>query len=151
MNDVNLRDCSAYEIVMLVHELHKRGYEQLRFYAVLSPSGGGWRWFIYPKVLMSGDNRCEHHSDWIPFECLRGSTEHDRPEGRCSINVEKVLREHTGFFEKAKGEDKAYVEWFKLIVDHAKRNDFPIAYCEYYSHDEWVFLLSNEELSYPPF
>jgi hypothetical protein len=47
-----LLNCSAYEIVMLVHELHKRGYEQMRFYAGMSPSGMSWRWYIYPKVLM---------------------------------------------------------------------------------------------------
>ena len=151
MDIINLRDCSAYEVVMLVHELHKRGYEQLRLFAGLSPSGMSWRWHLYPKALMGDDNRFEHRKDTIPFECLRSSTGESRPEGRDLIDVEQVLREHAAFFEKAKGEDKAYVEWFQQIVNHAEKNDFPIAYCDYYSHDEWVFLLSNEELSYPPF
>ena len=151
MNEIILSDCCAYEIVMFVHELHKRGYEQLRLYAVLSPSGIGWRWFIYPKVLMGGDNRYEHHSDWIPFECLRGSAGDSRPEGGNVLDVDQTLKEHAAFFEMAKGKDKEYVEWFQKIVDHAEKNDFPIAYSEYYSHDEWVFLSSNEELSCPPF
>lgn len=151
MSEVNLRVCSAYEVVMLVHELHKRGYEQLRLFAGMSPSGMSWRWHLYPKALMGDDNRFEHRKDTIPFECLRSSTGESRPEGRDLIDVEQVLREHAAFFEKAKGEDKAYVEWFQQIVDHAKNNEFPIAYCDYYSHDEWVFLLSNEDLSYPPF
>ena len=151
MNEVNLRDCSAYEVVMLAHELHKRGYEQLRLFAGLSPSGMYWRWHLYPKALMGNDNGFERHLGHIEFECLRSSTDESRPEGRDLIDVEQVLREHADFFEKAKGEDKAYVKWFQQIVDHAEKNDFPIAYCDYYSHDEWVFLLSNEELSFPPF
>jgi hypothetical protein len=68
--DIILRNCSAYEIVILVHELHMRGYEQLRLYCGLSPSGMGWRWFLYPKVMMRGGNRFEQHSDYVPFECL---------------------------------------------------------------------------------
>ena len=152
MTEGILRECSAYEIVMLVHELHKRGYEQLRLYAVLSPSGGAWRWFLYPKILMDGDNRYEHNFDWIPYEKLNGSTGDSRPERREPITADQVLREHAAFFEKAKGEDKAYVEWFQQIVDHAERHDFPIAYCEYYSHrGKWVFYSSDEELSFPPF
>ena len=74
MNEINLRDCSAYEIVMLVHELHKRGYEQLRLFPGMSPSGMSWRWELYPKVMMGGDNSFERHSGFIEFECLRGST-----------------------------------------------------------------------------
>ena len=100
---------------------------------------------------MGGDNRYEHHADYIPFECLRGSGGDSKPEGRDLIDVDQVLKEHAEFFEKAKGEDKAYVEWFQQIVDHAEKDDFPIAYCDYYSNDEWVFLLSDEELSFPPF
>lgn len=151
MDDNNMRECSIYEIVMLVHELHKRGYEQLRLYPGLSPSGMSWRWNLYPKALMGDDNSFERHKGFISFDCLRSSTGDSRPDGRDSIDVEKVLKEHAAFFEKAKGEDKAYVEWFQQIVDHAERNDFPIAYCEYYSHKEWAFLLSDEELSFPPF
>lgn len=151
MNEINLRDCSAYEIVMLVHELHKRGYEQLRLFPGMSPSGMSWRWELYPKVMMGGDNGFERHSGYIQFECLRSSTGESRPKGRDLIDVDQVLKEHAEFFEKAKGEDKAYVEWFQQIVDHAEKDDFPIAYCDYYSHDEWVFLSSDKELSFPPF
>ena len=45
-------DYSAYEVIMIVHELHQRGYEQLRLFPGISPNGMCWRWMIYPKQLM---------------------------------------------------------------------------------------------------
>ena len=62
-------DYSAYEVIMIVHELHQRGYEQLRLFPGISPNGMCWRWMIYPKQLMQ-DNRFEHHGDCTPFECF---------------------------------------------------------------------------------
>lgn len=57
-------DASAYEVIMIVHELHQRGYEQLRLFPGISPNGMCWRWMIYPKVLMK-DNSFEHQeSHW---------------------------------------------------------------------------------------
>ena len=50
-------DVSAYEVIMIVHELHQRGYEQLRLFPGISPNGMCWRWMIYPKQLMQ-DNVC---------------------------------------------------------------------------------------------
>ena len=50
----------------------------------------------------------------------------------------------------AKGEDKAYVEWFEQIVEHAKNKDFPIAFEEFFHAKEWKFT-SKEPLTYPPF
>ena len=72
-------DASAYEVIMIVHELHQRGYEQLRLFPGISPNGMCWRWMIYPKVLMQ-NNSFELHGDCTPFECLRGSTGAAFPE-----------------------------------------------------------------------
>lgn len=142
-----IKDYSAYEIVMIVHELHKRGYEQLRLLPGMSPSGCSWRWMIYPKVLMK-DNRFEHHGDFVPFECLNGSSGDSKPK---EIHVEQFLQEHADFLELAKGEDKEYVKWFQTIDDHVQQGDFPIAFEEYFPFEQWGFLNSKEELTYPPF
>ena len=140
-------DASAYEVIMIVHELHQRGYEQ---FPGISPNGMCWRWMIYPKVLMK-DNSFEHHGDCTPFECLRGSTSAAFPEEGQKLKVaDDFIKEHEDFVNLAKGEDKAYVEWFEQIVEHAKNKDFPIAFEEFFDAKEWKFT-SKEPLAYPPF
>ena len=146
----SLFDASAYEIVMIVHDLHQRGYEQLRLFPGMSPNGMCWRWMIYPKVLMK-DNRFELHGDCTPFECLRGTTGAAFPEeGQDVISADDFIRGNETYFDLAKGEDKAYAEWFKQIVEHAKNNAFPIAFEEFFDAEEWKFT-GGEPLSYPPF
>ena len=143
-------DVSAYEVIMIVHELHQRGYEQLRLFPGISPNGMCWRWMIYPKVLMK-DNSFEHHGDCTPFECLRGSTSAAFPEEGQKLKVaDDFIKEHEDFVNLAKGEDKAYVEWFEQIVEHAKNKDFPIAFSEFFDAEEWKYT-SGEPLAYPPF
>ena len=143
-------NCSAYEIIMIVHELHQRGHEQLRLFAGMSPSGCSWRWYIYPKVLMK-DNLFERQVDWIPFDSPSGSTGDAFPEEeRKRITADDFVKEYDSYVSLAKGEDKEYVKWFETIVEHAKNKDFPIAFSEYFNAEQWKFS-SGEPLVYPPF
>lgn len=141
---------SALEIILILHELHNRGYEQLRLLPGMSASGCYWRWAIYPKFLMWDDNSFEKHGDIITFKHLEGSTEEERPRSESLITAEQFIRGNENFIELAKAKDKAYIKWFDQIVEHAKKDDFPIAYSDYFSAEEWKFM-SGEPLSYPPF
>ena len=145
-----IKDYSAYEIVMIVHELHKRGYEQLRLLAGWSPNGLCWRWLVYPKVLMTHGNRFEHDIEGVPFRCLYSSTGEDYPKDREPYSVDEFIKGNEGFLELARGEDKAYVDWYKNIISHAENKDVPIAFGEYFSAKQWKFM-SDEDLEYPPF
>ena len=144
-----LSNYSAYEIVMLVHELHKRGYEQMRLFAGMSPSGMSWRWYIYPKILMQNDIHFEQVADFTPFKSVHGSTNEDYPHDRELVNYDDAIKELRPYINLAKGEDKEYVEWFKVIVEHAETMDFPIAFAEYFNAKSWEFI-SKEPLAYPP-
>lgn len=126
-----------------------RGYQQLRLFAGMSPNGCAWRWAIYPKALM-GYYNFERH-DWdTPFKCIEGSSG-PVPENRDRlVTADQFIRGHEDFIEMAKGEDPDYMSWFDNIVEHAKKQDYPIAFCEFFSAKEWRFL-SGEPLSYPPF
>jgi hypothetical protein len=143
--------CSAYEIVMIVHELHQRGYEQLRLFPGMSPNGCSWRWAVYPKVLMKDNNLFERHSDCMPFDCPYGSTGVALPEeGEVMKTANDFMREYESYVNLAKGNDKEYVEWYKAIVEHAKNEDFPIAFEEFFDAKQWKFM-KGEALQYPPF
>lgn len=147
---MKLLECSAYEVVMFVHELHNRGYEQMRLYAGMSPSGMSWRWYIYPLVFIQKDAHFEHGLDGTPFDCVFGSTDQVFPHDREMVNFDDVIDEIRSYVNMAKGEDKEYVEWFRTVVEHADNKDFPIAFAEYFDEDAWVFM-SGEKLPYPPF
>lgn len=143
-------DASAYEVVMIVHELHQWGYEQLRLLPGMSPSGCSWRWAIYPKVLMKDSNQCERH-DCLPFYCPYGSTGAAFPtEGQGMKTANDFMREFESIVNLGEGEDKEYVEWFKQIVEHAKNYDFPIAYEDHFEAEQWKFV-KGDALRYPPF
>ena len=141
---------SAYEIIMILHELHQRGYEQLRLFSGMSPNGCAWRWEIYPKILMWDDNSFECRGYGTSFECPHGSASESKPQGRPLITADEFIKGKEDLFELAKAKDGAYVEWFGQIVRHAEQEDFPIAYADYFSAKEWKFM-SGDPLSYPPF
>ena len=42
------------------------------------------------------------------------------------------------------------MKWYKTIVEHAKNEDFPIAYEEFFDAEQWKFM-KGEALQYPPF
>jgi hypothetical protein len=65
------------------------------------------------------------------------------------LNFDDTIKKLKPYVNLAKGEDKEYVEWFKTIVDHAKKMDFPIAFAEYFNAKSWKFM-SGESLAYPP-
>ena len=67
-----------------------------------------------------------------------------------SKSADDFIRGNERFLDMAKGDDKAYVEWFEQIVEHAKNKDFPIAFEEFFDAEEWKFT-SKEPLAYPPF
>lgn len=143
---------SAYEIIMIVHELHQRGYEQLRLLPGMSPNGCAWRWMIYPKALMMDDNRFELGGDCTPFDCLRGSTGEAYPEERRElVTADQFIEGREEFIRMAMGRDAAYVEWFAQIVEHAKNRDFPIGFTDGPIGRKWLFTSSREELEFPPF
>ncbi len=141
---------SAYEIVMIVHELHLRGFEQLRLLCGMSPSGMSWRWMIYPKLLMGEEKRCER-DDSVPFRCLRGTTGEAHPENRPLLTADDMLKGNESYFNLALGKDPEYVAWFAPFSEHAKNDDFPIGFADFFMEDKWVYSMSNEKIPFPPF
>lgn len=142
----------ACDVVMILHELHQRGYEQLRLHCGWSPNGLSWRWIIYPKCLMGKDASGEQHDDYTPLDCPHGSVACIQNDVDYSRAADVLLRSASEFLELGKQPDKEYVRWYAQLVEHAKRGEFPVAFGEYFpSSDSWLFEPSQEKLPYPPF
>lgn len=147
LND-NLGAC---DVVLMLHELHQRGYEQLRLHCGWSPNGLAWRWQIYPKCLMGNDAYWEKHSDCTPFDCPCGSTAYPRC-GDYKQAADEFLSSESEILELGKLPDKEYIRWYAQLVEHAQRDMFPVAFSEYFpSDDSWLYYPRDEKLAYPPF
>lgn len=145
-----LQQLNAFEIVDVVHKLHQRGYEQLRLFCGLSPSGMCWRWFVYPKVMMQNDYRYER-DEYIPFECFCGTTDKLCSKKKIIFPIDKFIRNNNEYLTLAKKEDKEYLSWFESIVEHAQKGDFPVAFSDSYNRENCWKFTSGEKLPYPPF
>ena len=66
--DPKLYNLSACDVIMMMHELHQRGYEQLRLFSCMSNTGLCWRYQSYPKVVVARDWECERKYGPIFFE-----------------------------------------------------------------------------------
>lgn len=142
----------ACDVVLILHELHQRGYEQLRLHCGMSPNGMAWRWSIYPKSLMNNDAEWEKYADCTPFDCPHGSAGCPKCEVDHSLAADVLLRSASELLEQGKSPDKIYVRWYAQLVEHAKRGEYPIAFSDYFSgHRHWKFCLSEEPLKHPPF
>lgn len=104
--------------------LHTRGYEKLHVIPSLSPSGLSWR-----CVYMTMDSEPVIVSNWI-FQQLEidAATEIDINE-----LTKRFEREHFIFLKSCIGENKAYVEWYRRMLDSLKEEELPYAFSDYFS------------------
>ena len=139
----------ACDVVLILHELHQRGYEQLRLHCGY---GLAWRWRIYPKALMGKNALWEQHGDCAPFDCPHGAVTCPKNEVNHQNAADTLLNSAADLLELGKLPDKEYVQWFAQLVKQAQRGKYPVAFSEYFpSDDSWLFEPSQEKLSYPPF
>lgn len=145
------KEYSALDVILAVHLLHSRGYEQLRLLPGLSPSGCSWRWHIYPKCLLKGSSRMEKYPDPFACSCISGSTAIDTlHDGAYKVLANDFEQKYADFMMLAKGDDLEYVKWFEEIVNAAHNNSFAVAYADWpFDHDGWE-LGDGSFINYPP-
>lgn len=147
---------SVQDVVFMLHELHKLGYEQLRLYAGMSPNGGYWRWMIYPKCLLLNQGDVEHNRECLPFYTIYSSTgclesTHDSKE----LAVQ-FLADNLEYLSISRMQcDDGYVEWFnQYILENVKLGRYPVAFQEYMPNvDGWLMYGEDyrEIIPFPPF
>ena len=142
------------DIVLMLHELHKRGYQQLRLLSGWSPNGAYIRWNIYPKCVITegtGGFERNHYGEAPPKAC-RGSagapTYHLNPQEMAEHFITIVPQ----MCATAKLPDEEYVNWFSVLVEHALIGEYPTAFGEYFPEDKgWIIEPRTQFIPYPPF
>ena len=119
------------QYMLVLQELHKQGYQKLRWFSYMAPNGCALRCHITTE-----DNICrfvdiKYLDDRHSWYTSTGHT--DTKITDVSPYIEEFKRKMSAFIEYCKGNDTAYVSWFNAIVEEAKKGNLPVFHGEYWS------------------
>lgn len=147
------KDIGICDIVLMVHELHKRGYQQLRLLSGYSPNGCAVRWGIYSKSSIKGTGMFER----LPYGEMPERSYHSASDAPTYNLNPQELADHflivaPALCAAAKLPDEAYSTWFAQLAVYASNGEYPIAFGEYLNlKDGWRIDPSGETIPFPPF
>lgn len=135
----------AQRVLLMVHELHKQGYQLLRIAPGMSASGNNWRCGVTPRsntlqsngalandfdrVIGYSNAQSNHYFGWEDAE-----TDTARQLAQKFINrFPEVIRE-------SQGEDWEYCGWFVQMLGLADQQAFPVAYADWPTGEREGFL-----------
>ena len=157
--DHTIRRCQR--VLLMVHELHKRGYQLLRIVPGMNASGTSWRCGVTPRsntlkshgAMPAAYDRMAKYtsaSENKYFEWTDAATDTARQLAN------KFVDRFPGIVGEAKGQDWGYCGWYVQMLGFADRRAFPVAYCDYMDEDlrrQKILQTTPEatrELPYPP-
>ena len=153
---------SCRRLLNFVHELHQRGYEQLRIQPATSPSGMHWRCAFYPrKNFVSATEIDESLHSGRPM--LYSSAEQgrffewdDADEKSPAELADRFIECFPNLVRDSFGPDPAYVAWFEKAVQMAQQDAFPIFFADYPTPTNRVATIGNRSnpkrtMPLPPF
>lgn len=134
--DPILRRCQR--VLLMVHELHKRGYQRLRIMPGLSASGGAWRVCVTPisNILrthgamaadygrMSAHYTSADENRFFGWDDARGDT--------ARALADKFERRFPEVLAAAEGSDWDYAGWYVEMLGVAESGALPISYADWY-------------------
>ncbi len=123
----------------MVHELHKAGYQRIRFSSGMAPSGMYWRCLITHAGNMTADGLRtlvnDFHAEVAAYTSGSGDQYFgwtDAP-GRSARELGVLLLERfPSIARKGEGRDWAYAGWLTEILGRAERDEsFPVFFADY--------------------
>lgn len=146
----------ARRVLLMVHELHKRGYQRLRIVPGMAPSGCYWRCGITPitNILVTHGamprdyDACIHYSTSMDNEYF-GWT--DARQDTARELATKFIERFPEVVKAGAGSDWTYAGWYVEMLGFAERGRFPVAYADWYGEAP-PYLASDDEreLPFPP-
>lgn len=144
----DIRKLGAYEVMQILHELHKLGYQKLRWMSYIAPTGLSLRCHITTQdhicanreIVFSGDP----NEIWCASISAMTTGEDIKPL------VKTFMNESPRLLEIGKGDDSEYVEWFNKLLSFAKKGQTPVFYGEYWSLPMGRIQVGQYSMSTPP-
>lgn len=134
--DPILRRCQR--VLLMVHELHKRGYQRLRIMPGMSASGMHWRVCITPisNVLRTHGAMAVDYSRMSAVYCSADENLFfgwdDAREDSARALADKFQRRFPALLSAAEGSDWDYAGWYVEMLGLAESGALPIAYADWY-------------------
>ncbi len=147
----------AQRVLLMVHELHKAGYQRLRVVPGLSPSGCYWRCSITPvtNILKTcGKTMREYDKDVARYTTGAQNKYFDWEDAQKDTARQlavKFIERFPDIVQKGFGRDWEYVGWYIEMLGFAERGHLPIAYADWYGEKPSYLAKDGErELPFPP-
>lgn len=150
----------ALRVLMMVHELHKAGYQRLRICPGLAPSGSYWRCAITPvtNVLQSNGALIAKEKEDAAHYTSGQTNEYfewtDAKTDNAKELAEKFLKRFPKIARKGLGQDWEYVGWYVQMLGLAEKGEFPTACADWYDEPDPRWLPTtkgfNSGLPMPP-
>lgn len=138
----------VYELMKILHELHRLGYQKLRWMSYMAPSGLSLRCHITTQdhicvnreIVFGGDP----NEIWCTSIGAMTTGEDIKPL------LETFMNENPRLLEIGKGNDPEYVEWFNKLLSFAAEGQTPIFYEEDWSLPMGRIKVGQYKMPTPP-
>ena len=142
-------------LLEMVRVLHRQGYERLRIYPGMSPSGCYWRCEFLPsemtfKVIqirtMDPESRLRDTRVDRRQITLGGPTRFQIPPDEIAA---KFVDRFDDLSKASKGKDPAYVSWYSRMLDETAPNGIVYAYADYPVPEDYLSVHNKTDLRIP--
>ena len=146
----------ARRVLLMVHELHKAGYQCLRIVPGLSQSGCYWRCSITPAVniLKTHGAMMREDKDMVRYSTGMQNKYFDWEDAQKDTARQlaiKFIKRFPDIVKKSFGQNWEYAGWYVEMLGFAERGHLPVAYADWYGDAPNYLAKDGEhELSFPP-
>lgn len=148
MDKSDLHNLGTFEWMQILHELHKLGYQKLRWMSCMAPSGLSLRCHITTQEHICVNREIVFTGD--PNEIWCTSTGTMTTGEDIKPLVKTFMDENPRLLEIGNGEDVEYVEWFNKLLSFAAKGQTPVFYGEYWSLPMGRIRVGQYAMSTPP-
>lgn len=131
MDKCDLHNLGAYELMQILHELHKLGYQKLRWMSYMAPTGLSLRCHITTQDHICANREIVFARDFNEIWCTSTGTMTTGEDVKSLVKT--FMDENPRLLEIGKGEDPDYIEWFNKLLSFVAKGQTPIFYGEYWS------------------
>jgi hypothetical protein len=126
----------AQRVLLMVHELHKLGYQRLRIVPGMSPSGMHWRCSVTHtgNILAAHGAMMRIEGEAAHYTSGQGNAFFDWEDARRDTARQlagKFLERFAELAAKGRGLDWSYAGWYVQMLGFAERGALPVAYADW--------------------
>lgn len=138
----------AYEWMLILHELHKLGYQKLCWMSYMAPNGCCLRCHIATQDYISANHEILFEGNdgkiWFTSVGIMSTGKDIKPL------VKTFTNENLRLFEIGIGDDLGYVEWFNKLLSFVAKGQMPVFYGEYWPLLIWRIKEGQYTMPIPP-